>query len=357
MSYPLTNLAPGYHQVFVRDSNSVVSPRDAATGLPTGKYYVDPTLPFDPMSLTFTNQQGEVIHPPTLNWSRDLENIIAKLHHNEIYQISIDTCLGEQDLAITLMLDDTLLTRLSDDDGDGRYTGRYTVDLPARSIAAAASLRFVVAAQGVEQTFGSTVSTPPVGIIRDGVNGQSLDEASVLALFSASDSTYLPLPPAITTTPNQQVTGADGAYGFTVAEGLYRLDVVRDGYQPYRSDNIVSNDGSLAVDLNLSPAVTEPATQIIYITENGFTPAVVTVEPGSVIMWVNTDLTDHTSSLPGTWESGLLEAGATFKTKLDAWGTYTYQDSTDSANSGLVIVEAKSVPGNTHQIFLPLVSK
>ena len=357
-SYPLKDLENGSHQVFVRDANRIISPRDAASGLPTAKYHVNSSLPIDPMSLTFTDSRGAVIHPPTLSWSWRDTNVSSWLRPGETYEVGLDACSSDPGLAITLMLDDTLLTRLNDHDGDGHYTGSYTPDLAGRQAEAAeATLRFVVSGRGVEQTFATRLATPAPGIIRAAGSNQPLAGANVSALYPAGAATYLPLPAAISSEPNQQVTGADGAYTFTVPNGLYRLDVARDGYQPYHSNDITVDDGNLAVDLHLSPAIDEVAGQIIYITEQSFAPAVVTAKPGTVIMWVNAALDDQAISRAGGWESGLLNSGASYKIKLDAAGTYAYQDSTDPTKTGLIIVQDEDGADLTHQVFLPLVIK
>ncbi|MCB0190000.1 MAG: hypothetical protein KDE31_37270, partial [Caldilineaceae bacterium] len=67
-----TTLDEGLHTIY---ADYIVSPRDAASGLPTGKLRlaVKPLLPFDPSSLCFVDTQGRAYTFPTLGYSFGVE--------------------------------------------------------------------------------------------------------------------------------------------------------------------------------------------------------------------------------------------------------------------------------------------
>ncbi len=127
---------------------NVRSPRDPNSGSAVG-LKVDSTLPIDPISLTFTDSQGRVVHPSTLNWSWGASQTGSYLRSGETYAVSVDGCSGDPNLQIKLVLDGMLVTHLVDVDGDGRYSGSFTYN-PAMQAAAAGAdsqLRLVVSRQ------------------------------------------------------------------------------------------------------------------------------------------------------------------------------------------------------------------
>ncbi len=89
-TFQLTNLTPGQHRFGARYGaiTHIKSPRDSASGLATGLINVNPTLPFDPMSLTFTDSQGRKYHPPTLNIADGTSNtdlVLANSEWRDVY--------------------------------------------------------------------------------------------------------------------------------------------------------------------------------------------------------------------------------------------------------------------------------
>lgn len=68
-------------------------------------------------------------------------------------------------------------------------------------------------------------------------------------------------------------------------------------------------------------------TSAITITDNGFTPATLTVKVGTVVIWTNTGVVDHnvTSTNGPTLKSPLhITSGKTFSFKFTKAGTYNY---------------------------------
>ncbi len=94
--------------------------------------------------------------------------------------------------------------------------------------------------------------------------------------------------------------------------------------------------------------------QTIYITENGYLPASVKVQPNSVVEFVNVDVSEHASK-GSNWDSGLLAPGQSYKVKLTTLGTYQYSDSAATPAEAQIIVGEAVAGGNS--IYLPLVSR
>ncbi|MDQ3248574.1 MAG: carboxypeptidase regulatory-like domain-containing protein, partial [Chloroflexota bacterium] len=310
---------------------------------------VDSSLPLDPLSLTFTDSGGRVVHPQTLAAAFQGTQIGAlNLRSGESYAVGINRCVNDPNLTLRIELENTLIANLlHDEDGDGRYTGSFTFDagVQAAAVAANAQLRFNVTTGGAEQRFITALQPLTAGIVRHASSGQPLAGASVTALAVAGLAQ-----------PTPALTGADGGYSFNVPDGLYRLTVGLAGYQPYRSAELAVTTGALAQNIALTPALSDAATHTILITENGFEPALLTVPPGSVIEWVNISLLEHSATQASSWDSGLLAMGDSYKVRLDSQGTYSYADDTDGLNQATIVVAGGGTSG-AKQVFLPLVNR
>ena len=70
-----------------------------------------------------------------------------------------------------------------------------------------------------------------------------------------------------------------------------------------------------------------------------FAPATITVPVGASITWTNSDSAGHTVTADdGSFKSGTLTTGATFKQTFAAAGTYTYHCSIHASMVGTVTV-------------------
>ena len=82
---------------------------------------------------------------------------------------------------------------------------------------------------------------------------------------------------------------------------------------------------------------------IVVIRDFAFTPALVTVKPGSKVTWVNCETPgseSHTSTADaGAWNSPLLAPGATFTRQFDAVGPFAYHCTPHPGMTGSVRVE------------------
>ncbi len=360
------NLGQGVYDISARYADAaIVSPRDSASGLPTGKIklLVNSSLPFDPISTCFVDSKSRSYSLPTLGYSFGATQTGSWLRSGETYRVSVNASRGNLNQYFKVIFEDIVLSSLTDEDGNGTYQGLVVMPDPgvmqAASVAATAKFGFLVGDGSTESSFSTEVTTGADGIISDRSTGQPLANANVAALVGQATSNgsvfFSGWAASQSGQANPQTTGADGKYSYSASTGIYQLDVVRDGYQPYRSQVIDAGEESLNQAIALSPVVAEVATQIIYIDENGFTPSVVNVAPGAVIEWINVGLDEHRVTGNG-WESGVLTVGASYKAKVTSKGTFTYGDGEAAGNQATIIV-GDGVVGGEQRIFLPLVSR
>jgi plastocyanin len=125
------------------------------------------------------------------------------------------------------------------------------------------------------------------------------------------------------------------------------VEVLRAGYQPYRSWNLLDDNGTIAQDVDLTPDIAGTPAYTITITDEGFEPSYLKVTPGSIIAWVNASLNEHTAT-GDVFDSGVLDAGQVYRTALTAPGTHTYTDAANPLNAAVVVV-------NTNRVYLPIV--
>lgn len=360
-------LPTGLHRISARYAQpgvnaaqaTIVSPRDAASGQATG-ILVNDKLPYDPMSVTFTDRQGRTIAMPSLGYSFGATQTGTFLRSGETYTVGVDSCGGGLNQSYKITFEDVIISSLTDPDGDGRYTGSvvYNPAVQAATASAASMLQLVVGTGSTQQSFSSEVQPLPTAVVRSRANGQPLANASVAVLAAQAlenaAAIFESVAANILGQANPTLTGADGSYGFVAPAGTYRLDVAQSGYQPYRSSDIIVESGALAVEAALAPVVVEATTHVVYMTVNGFEPATLSVPPGSVVEWVNLDLTAHGARHANAWDSGLLTTGGSFKAKFSGAGTFTYGDAANASVQGVIVVENRTT-ANT--LFLPAVTR
>lgn len=349
------DLGEGLHRIWARYSAQVVAATAGVAPLLVEEsiWYlllkVDPTLPIDPLSLTFTDSQGRTIRPVTLGYSFGVTQTGTMLRSGETYNVGLDRCGNDPNQATQIMFHDMIISNLIDEGDNGRYTGAFTFEPPVQGAAPAtdSQLHFVVTTGGAAQRYLLPVQQWKPATVRDALTGQPLADARVTARSIASLAQLEP-----------QITGPDGTFSFEALAGIYQLEVVRDGYQPYRTGRLTVDTGLLAQDVALTPVVVDATTHAIYVDEQGFSPALLTVGPGSVVEWVNIGLNDRTVAGSG-WASGAMTPGAGYKLRLDAEGTVEYHGGGNHVQRGAIIVavEEHELPTVNNQLFLPLVTK
>jgi hypothetical protein len=342
--YLLQNLSDGRHEVWLTQNSLLTTPRSNILRL-----NVDTSLPIDPLSLTFTDSQGNIYHPPTLNWRQLGSQVAASLRSGETYEIGIDSCVTDPNQQYDLVLPDGSPISLTDADGDGRFTGSFVFDASGsitprafRSEPPASELRLVATTGGASQTFSLTVQTQSNNRVLDAASNQPVEGVTVTTL----SSTNVPLRAAALGRPNPQTTGADGRYSAATNGSVFRLLATRSGYQAYRSWEITG-----AQDINLRLELTGTPEHTIYLTANGFVPAVLKVQSGDLVEWVNLDLVEHGVRGAGL-DSGALAPGQRYRANLSASGNISIVDAADPLNTGTLIVE-----GGQRRVFLPLIRR
>jgi len=74
-----------------------------------------------------------------------------------------------------------------------------------------------------------------------------------------------------------------------------------------------------------APAVSAQDEMTVSIQDFSFSPAQITVAPGTTVNWTNEGPSPHTTTADdGTWDSGTMEQGEDFSFTFDEPGTYTY---------------------------------
>lgn len=91
-------------------------------------------------------------------------------------------------------------------------------------------------------------------------------------------------------------------------------------------------------DINTDKSLVAPAE--ISITDSGYSPIDVSIEAGASVRFTNNGSTNHTATADDlTWGSGTIAPGKSYVQMFDESGDYTFFDSYDSANTGVVIVD------------------
>jgi len=340
---------------------------------------VDMNQAVDMLPLAFTDSQGRVFSPDTLGGKSGSIHW-PSLEPGETYDISVGAtnpadppaesywCLQANQQCVSLW----------DNDGDGVFTGRFTAPastgaMAAQSVTATgdASLT-VVTADGSEESYGGTIELAAPGVVSSLSAGQPISGASVSLLEQVPVSSTTPSAVvynlwdgASAGQPNPVTTGSDGTYRFAPPAGTYRLYVTRDGYQPYRSEDLnIAAGEAITQAIALSPSVSDTADVMVEIGDGGFSPGVLTVPPGTTIRWVNAGVEAHSATADAAaqaagngFDSGLLTAGESYTFTVTSAVTVTYADVGDAFNTGTLIVDPNAPPVGGYSIFLPVVQK
>ncbi len=365
-SYPVSGLADGEYDI------TAVARLGAQTSTATTvRVIVDSTLFWDPSSLRFQDEDGRVILPRDPNGRMDGTGWRVFLRRNTTYTVTVRICCSDPNAQVTLDLGDETL-ELTDPDGDRVYSATFTTP---KTGPIQGNMRICVVCNLIKVCSDGQITIDPEGTVFDILTGQAVDAAQVACLVQeVSDAGGLPgytlWPAGDFDQVNPQTTGDDGYFSFFTPPGTYQLQVDKEGYQPYRSPDLVVVDAPVQHDVPLTPKVVEETDVQILITDQGFEPPVVTVAPGTVIEFINvssplrgarsiTPTAEYTgpSRLKSTdaFDSGLLASGESYKRKLTTEGTYTYVDPSRPTVSGSIIVEQTATA--EQKIFLPAVSR
>lgn len=339
----------------------------------TSHVIVDSTLTWNPLSLRFTSSDGHVAIPHDADGRTDVDGWSIFLRRGTTYTVSLTICCDDPNAVVTLELGTLATLTLTDPDGDKTFTATFTTPSTGPITG---RIRICVVCYLIKVCSDGEVTIDPEGTVFDITTGVAIPSSNVACMAeqagTESGESFFSLWPAEDFDQiNPQTTGSDGYFSFFTPAGTYQLQVSKDGYQPYRSQDLVVTDAPVHFDVPLTPNVEAAATNTVLITAEGFEPSLLTVEPGAVVEFVNMDATLHSSrstspeptyTAPGArltstdaWDSGLLNSGANYKRTLTAEGTYTYADAVNPALTGTIIVAKAEVTQNF--IYLPNINR
>ncbi|MEM7130961.1 MAG: hypothetical protein AAF702_31860 [Chloroflexota bacterium] len=324
---------------------------------------VDSTLVYDPLSIRFVDENGNDRRPRDKEGRTDVDGWGLHLRPNTSYSVTVRLCCSDSEATATLNIPNVGMVEMSYNEARDRFVGSFTTGDMAEEPEGEA-MELTVSCEETTSTFGGIVLIDPEGVVYDASTGQLLSganvacmEAQVTGASGESGSAFTLWNAEAFGQINPQSTLADGYFSFWTPAGTYQLNVTRDGYQPYRSADILVVDELVRYDVPLSPIIDEAADHVVEISEAGLGESVLTVEPGAIVEWVNMDLSSHRvmsvaadsvqsgSQSTSTWDSGLLVGGESYKVQFDTEGTFTYTDQENGANVGTIIV-ATSTPDN-----------
>jgi plastocyanin len=351
-------LADGVHEIY---AVARLNGHEAAGE--TRTIIVNSALSFDPISIRFKLDGGGFYRPTDGDGRTDESGWEIHLLANRTYTASVRLCCESPTAQVTLDVNGTPIA-LTDPDGNRVYEG--VINTPATGVTVSSTL--TVSCNGVTTESQSQMLIDPDGVVYDANTGAALSGANVMCLVQGetgvTSATYSAWPAASFGQVNPQTTGSDGYFSFFTPPGVYRLDVAKAGYQPYRSPDLNVVNTPVHHDVLLTPLVNEPAQVTIVIGENGFTPAITRVAPGTVVAFVNGDVGDHSASSTrtttvgavasaiGGFDSGALGPGQRYVVKLDVAGSYIFADANNPNAEGVVLVEPAS-----RRVLLPLLRR
>jgi uncharacterized repeat protein (TIGR01451 family) len=335
---------------------------------PVVQIIVDRSLSWDPLSLRFIDENGHVILPKDASGRMDPTGWRVFLRRDTVFTATVRVCCTDPNAQVKLEVPYVGDVSLVDPDGDRIFEGSFTTP---NAGPIAGPLRLCTICNLVQVCSDGSVLIDPEGTVFDVTQTQALDGANVACTTLQDDEQgeslgYVMWDADAYGQENPQTTMADGYFSFFTPAGTYRLEVDRAGYQPFRSWDLIVVDEPVHYDVPLTPALSETPDYTVTIGMEGFDPAYLVVEPGSVVAWLNADLDWHTTtSLTPTvtyggmgltalgseqgWDSGLLDPGEVYHRQLSSVGTYTYYDHENGVSIGTIEV--------AHRIYLPLVMR
>ena len=328
----------------------------------TRRIIVNSALSFDPLSIRFKLDGGGFYRPTDGEGRTDETGWSIDLLANRLYTVSVRLCCESLTAQVTLDLSGTVLS-LTDPDGNHVYEAGFTTSGKGSIVTST----LTVECNGSVFETQASVLIDPDGVVSDINTGALLSGAQVICMLRTNDddtANYSVWPAADFGQLNPQTTKANGYFSFFTPAGLYRLDVTKNGYQPYRSPDLQVVSTPVRHDVALTPINAEAPQVTIAIGENGFEPPIVKVAPGTVIAFVNADVRDHSvqgqtavgTNAPsaGGFDSGALGPNQRYTVKLTAGGTYRFSDSANPELVGSILVDGA---GGSRQVLLPLIQR
>lgn len=359
----VVNLPDGFHQLYAtQEISGRTSPASNIIAILIGLLTSQPDL----STLSFTGPAGFYALPEVG------DEVLVYLKPGESYTVSVARCGDDPTTQLIFDSPASGPLVLAGPNGDGLYQGNFTYEVAGHKAAGPTPFTLTAISGNTEVVVEGQLrrSDDHQIIVQDAVTGQPLPGSTATILSPRDAASGLPAgkrffdiwPGDLFGQPNPYTTEADGGFFFQRPPGSYQVDIFQAGYQPYRHFLLpYLEQDNVAEVIRLTPLISQPAAQTIWIDEAGFNPPVVEVSPGQVVEFTGLDLESHTAtaaSVPAAagalngaeWESGWLGPGQSYRRRFDTPGLYTFVDQTNPANTVVIMVEAST-------IYLPVVVK
>lgn len=320
------------------------------------RIFVDPSLPFDPLSMRFSEVGGqERVRPVDPDGRTGDRGWVVYLKPNTTYRFGVRSCCEAENSRLALALGERQPIELTDPDNDGIYTGEFTTGLDGGRV----SFQIIVVCGNLRFVADGEIAATAGGRIFDTRTGDPIGGAVVTLLRCNEDRECVP---ARGVEGNPQRSGPQGFYRFHVLPGRYALLVARPGYQPFRSRIFPVLDGIVRLNVGLTPASAAKADHTVEIDSAGFSGQLLRVRPGALVEFINIDVWEHAivsprdpasglltpATAPAELESGALEPGGSYSLQFNTAGSYSVRNETTGDTITVVVAE------EDFKLYLPL---
>ncbi|NJN17498.1 MAG: carboxypeptidase regulatory-like domain-containing protein [Oscillochloris sp.] len=344
---------------------------------------VDPSLPFDPLSMSFKQPLTSTVTLPVgPNDFLGADGWRVRLKPETTYRFEVRICCETPGAQVALKLGDAAPIALSDPDSNGIYSGEFTTGPNGGTV----SFTVIVVCAEVRTEHSGEARPAPATTIVDAFSGEPIPNARIALQPQDHDGELAALLPYI---EQENLYFSDGAGAFTPPQlpGYYRVRVAAEGYQPYVGreplglGNFEIQDfrvqsgstldyhwGPLTSTVRLTPRFLEDPRYRVALDELGFQVSSLKAQPGAIVEFQNLDVWERSVVSPRDaasgqatgkrvaqtggqnpeLESGLLAPGASYLRRFDEPGVYTVTDAETGTTMTVVV---------SHQVYLPMLMR
>jgi plastocyanin len=102
---------------------------------------------------------------------------------------------------------------------------------------------------------------------------------------------------------------------------------------------LLATGAAVLVSGHAMRAQAAPATHTVTIDAFEFKPATLTVKQGDIVVWRNADPVPHTATAPGTFDSGSIATGASWRYTAAKKERFDYLCTLHTTMKGVLVVE------------------
>jgi hypothetical protein len=331
---------------------------------------VDPSLPFDPLSMGFVEQDTtHSLRPLSRDGFLGADGWYIRLKPNTTYSFSVRSCCATPGAQLALKLGNAAPIALEQVGATQIYRARFTTG------PAGGAVRFAVLVRcgDVDSEHPGAVEPMTSGLVVDARSRAPIAGATVALYQVVAESTGRT---RVLYTADDLInptrTDAEGNFDLPVLPDRYYLAVSAPGYQSFVGAYSGAGRTHLDTPIRLRPLPEGPPTERVVMDATGFTSRLLRVRPGATVEFVNLDLWEHTIVAPRDpasgqatgkrstlaqeepFDSGLIAPGASYTVTFAEAGTYTIGDGA-AENNPLTVIVAADAGG--FQVFLPLLRR